>query len=196
MSSWLCWCTDEMRKKSFGNLTLLLCKTWAIICYCFVHQHDYLITWLKTIYRQNSDLWNIQCNLIQFKLIGTDQCGIRWVKVVMPVRHRTWPVGNHGNPTTVHHLAPVTLTKSMDNTYLDHIFFILTKEEGGRGIKVVKRLSADTYGCHVALQAIRWPCKLWGAPTVSKRAGIHALSLTLPKLRLATLTVEESSRCR
>ena len=31
-----------------------------------------------------------------------------------------------------------------------------------------------------------WPCKLWGAPTVSKHAGMHALSLTLPKLHLAT----------
>ena len=77
----------------------------------------------------------------------------------------------------------------MEDTYLDHIFFILTKEEGGLGIKVVKRLSArnNSYGCHVALQALRWPCKLWGAPSVSKYAGMHALSFTLPKLHLATL---------
>lgn len=53
----------------------------------------------------------------------------------------------------------------------------------------MKRLSArdNTYRCHVALQAIGWPCKLWGAPAVSKLAGMHALSLTLPKLHLATL---------
>ena len=39
-----------IEKKSFGNLTLLLCKIRAIICYCFVHQHGRLITWLQTIY--------------------------------------------------------------------------------------------------------------------------------------------------
>ena len=33
-------------------MTLLLCKTWAFISYCFVHQHGRLITWLKTIYWQ------------------------------------------------------------------------------------------------------------------------------------------------
>lgn len=38
--------------KSLENLTLLLCKTWAIICYCFVYQHGHLISWLKTIYTQ------------------------------------------------------------------------------------------------------------------------------------------------
>ena len=38
-----------IEKKSFGNLNLLLCKIRAIICYCFVHQHGRLITWLKTI---------------------------------------------------------------------------------------------------------------------------------------------------
>ena len=42
-----------IEKKSFGNLTLLLCKIRAIICYCFVHQHGRLITWLKTIYCGN-----------------------------------------------------------------------------------------------------------------------------------------------
>ena len=36
-------------KKVFGNLTLFLYKTWAIICYCFLHQHGRLIMWLKTI---------------------------------------------------------------------------------------------------------------------------------------------------
>ena len=38
------------KKKVFWNLTLSLCKTRAIICYCFVRQHGGLITWLKTIY--------------------------------------------------------------------------------------------------------------------------------------------------
>ena len=42
-----------IEKKSFGNLTLLLCKIRAIICYCFVHQHGRLITWLQTIYSEN-----------------------------------------------------------------------------------------------------------------------------------------------
>ena len=32
----------------FGNLILLLCKTWATFCHCFVHQHGHLITWVKT----------------------------------------------------------------------------------------------------------------------------------------------------
>ena len=45
-----CWCTEQKRKRSFGYLTLLLCKTWDIICYCFVQQHGSLITWLKIIY--------------------------------------------------------------------------------------------------------------------------------------------------
>ena len=45
-----CWCTEQKRKTSFGNLTLLLCKTLAIIWDCFVHQHGHLITWLKTTY--------------------------------------------------------------------------------------------------------------------------------------------------
>ena len=50
LTSWpLCWCTEQMRKKSFGNFTISLCKTWAIICYCFVHQLGRLIMWLKTI---------------------------------------------------------------------------------------------------------------------------------------------------
>ena len=33
---------------SFGNLTLLLCKTCGVIFYCFVHQHGRLITWMQT----------------------------------------------------------------------------------------------------------------------------------------------------
>ena len=31
-------------KKSFGNLIILLCKTSASFCLCFVHQHGRLIT--------------------------------------------------------------------------------------------------------------------------------------------------------
>ena len=34
--------------QSFRNLILLLCKTWATISHCFVHQHGRLITWVKT----------------------------------------------------------------------------------------------------------------------------------------------------
>ena len=35
-----CWCTEKWSfwKKTFGNLILLLCKTWATFCQCFVHQ--------------------------------------------------------------------------------------------------------------------------------------------------------------
>ena len=40
------WCTEQQRKKSFGNLILLLCNTWATFCRCFVHQHGRLITWV------------------------------------------------------------------------------------------------------------------------------------------------------
>ena len=36
-----------MAKKCFGNLTLLLSKTWATFCSCFDHQHGRLITWLQ-----------------------------------------------------------------------------------------------------------------------------------------------------
>ena len=43
-----CWCTELQRKKSFGNLILLLCKTWATFCHCFLHQHGRFITWVKT----------------------------------------------------------------------------------------------------------------------------------------------------
>ena len=42
-----CWCTEQWWKKSFGNLVLLLCKTWATFCHCFVHQHGRLITWVQ-----------------------------------------------------------------------------------------------------------------------------------------------------
>ena len=38
-----CWCTGQKIIKSFGNLTPLLCKTWVITCFCFVHQLDRLI---------------------------------------------------------------------------------------------------------------------------------------------------------
>ena len=34
-------------KKSFGNLALLLCKTQATFCFCFVHQHGRLLTWVQ-----------------------------------------------------------------------------------------------------------------------------------------------------
>ena len=63
-----CWCTERKRKKSFGNLTLLLCKTWAIICYCFVHQHGRLITWLNTIYKLGQILFGLMISfLVLFK---------------------------------------------------------------------------------------------------------------------------------
>ena len=39
---------NNSEKKSFGSLILLLCKTWATFCNCFVHQHGRLITWVKT----------------------------------------------------------------------------------------------------------------------------------------------------
>ena len=35
-------------KKSFGNLILVLCKTWATFCHCSVHQRGLLSTWVKT----------------------------------------------------------------------------------------------------------------------------------------------------
>ena len=48
MSSPPCWCTEQNRKKSFGNLTLLIGKTWAP--FAIVHNHGRLITQLKTVY--------------------------------------------------------------------------------------------------------------------------------------------------
>ena len=44
------WCTEQKRKKSFGNLILLLCKTWTTFCHCFVLYTNggRLITWVKT----------------------------------------------------------------------------------------------------------------------------------------------------
>ena len=56
-----------IEKKSFGNLTLLLCKIRAIICYCFVHQHGRLITWLKTIYRNQVETY--QCEKFGYDVI-------------------------------------------------------------------------------------------------------------------------------
>ena len=44
----LCWCIEQEREKSFGNLILLLCKTWTTFCHCFVHQRGLLITWVNT----------------------------------------------------------------------------------------------------------------------------------------------------
>ena len=34
---------------SFGNLILLLCKTWATFCHYLVHQHGRLLAWVTTI---------------------------------------------------------------------------------------------------------------------------------------------------
>ena len=48
ISQWPCSCTGQQRKKSFGNLILLLCKTWATFCHSFLHKHGRLITWVKT----------------------------------------------------------------------------------------------------------------------------------------------------
>ena len=45
---WPCWLTEQQRKNSFGNLTLLLSKTWATFCHFFVNEHGRLITWVKT----------------------------------------------------------------------------------------------------------------------------------------------------
>ena len=39
---------NNSEKKYFGNFILLLCKTWATFCHCFVLQHGRLITWVKT----------------------------------------------------------------------------------------------------------------------------------------------------
>ena len=50
---------NNSEKKSFGNLILLLCKTWATFCHCFVHQHGRLITWVKT---KNQTSQNINRN--------------------------------------------------------------------------------------------------------------------------------------
>ena len=51
-------------KKSFGNLALWYCKTWGIICCCFVHQHGRLVTWLKTIYSLTSSIIHKHSNII------------------------------------------------------------------------------------------------------------------------------------
>ena len=39
---------NNSEKSYFGNLSLLLCKTWAKFCHCFVLQHGRHITWVKT----------------------------------------------------------------------------------------------------------------------------------------------------
>lgn len=70
-----CWCTNPCSEMSFGNLMLLLCKNlWNL--FCFVHQHDRLITWIKTkdnsaAKRQMSRILNILLiSFIQPKIIS------------------------------------------------------------------------------------------------------------------------------
>ena len=41
---------QNKREKNIGNLTLSSWKTWDIICFCFMHWHGRLNTWLITIY--------------------------------------------------------------------------------------------------------------------------------------------------
>ena len=47
----LCWSTEQCSKMSFGNLTLLLCKTYEAIFYCFVHQHGYKLRIDRQVYQ-------------------------------------------------------------------------------------------------------------------------------------------------
>ena len=56
-----------IEKKSFGNLTLLLCKIRAIICYCFVHQHGRLITLYSYFYPVLQCIF--YCNIHIFKAL-------------------------------------------------------------------------------------------------------------------------------
>ena len=51
-------------ENSFGNLIILLCKTWETFCHCFVHQHGRLITWLKTknCFGANMAVLSRECN--------------------------------------------------------------------------------------------------------------------------------------
>ena len=60
LTSSLLWrWTKQKRKKCFGNLSLLLCKTQAIIFYCFVLQHGRLI--MSSFYlncEQPGEIWD------------------------------------------------------------------------------------------------------------------------------------------
>ena len=79
-SSLPCWCTEKKRKKYFGNSTLLLCKTWAIIRYCcFVHQHGILITWFKTIYNLKTWQASYPKQLLQHWSLTRLQLFKRWI---------------------------------------------------------------------------------------------------------------------
>ena len=44
-------------------MILLLCKTWATFCHCFVHQHGRLITWVKTKNRPRNT-WDVGRTLV------------------------------------------------------------------------------------------------------------------------------------
>ena len=69
-------------KGSFGNLTLLLCKTYAIFCYCFVNQHGRLITCVKTLYCLfvfHDSLFNLASKSLLSLFLGMPIFGrIRW----------------------------------------------------------------------------------------------------------------------
>ena len=65
-------------KKKYVNLILLLCKTWATFCYCFVHHHVRLITWVQPknwclSVRDRYTLWGL--HTIRMNLdFGTTYC--------------------------------------------------------------------------------------------------------------------------
>lgn len=69
-------------KGSFGNLTLLLCKTCSIFCYCSVYQHSRLITCVKTLYCLfvfHDSLFNLASKSLLSPFLGIPIFGrIRW----------------------------------------------------------------------------------------------------------------------
>ena len=75
-----CWCTEQERKKYFGNLILLLCKTWATFCHCFVLQHGRLFTWVKTKNRVQIQL--VICVALSLATVGFCQEEVYLQKIV------------------------------------------------------------------------------------------------------------------
>ena len=72
----------KIPKGSFWNLTLLLCKTCSIFCYCFVYQHGRLITCVKTLYCLfvfHDSLFNLASKSLLSLFLGIPIFGrIRW----------------------------------------------------------------------------------------------------------------------
>ena len=120
-------------------------------------------------------------------------------KLVEPGNALAWGGGIHGNPASSPRQAPSHWTIQW-NTYRPNTYLAHTKREGGMGKpkhKLARKQQAIPTTLCKELQASNCVYKSWGAPArgigppllwLEKQLTSIALRLTLPKLRLATLT--------